>query len=314
MRIRAPAALIAVLVLIFLTGCSGSSGHRNTTAAGHQLSVSSSRARECISSFLSLGSPPSSPRALASSPPTTILARFAIFRQREPQAVSAAGGEVATELAKFEELSSYYPAYVRELSTPHQRGRYFVVPAFARPEPPPPIGCGSPRARRRVIEGQRRSRYEPGLCIVALGEGRSEPEPGCEPSSQVYEDVRAFLASDFTENHAIELVPDGIAALRADYPSARPVVVPVRDNAFVLIPPPTPNSPVTARMRRLLPKLVGEHVTRSERDKATSDWNAIYVGTLPTRMEWLDRDGHVVRVVGRPTAEPVGNLRAPIGG
>ena len=95
-------------------------------------------------------------------------------------------------------------------------------------------------------------------------------------------------------------------------------MVSVSSNAFMFTPsPPTPR--VAAELKRLGPSIAGAHVTMAERDRSTVQWAKVVHETSPTRLEWLDRAGRVVRVIDAPavgldSATSVGDFRAPIEG
>jgi hypothetical protein len=60
-------------------------------------------------------------------------------------------------------------------------------------------------------------------------------------------------------------------------------------------------------------------VSSAERRKITIEYNNAFTGTYPTRIEWLNSAGGLVRTLNPPTAESisatsVGNLLAPIEG
>jgi hypothetical protein len=145
------------------------------------------------------------------------------------------------------------------------------------------------------------------------------PVPGCEPFAQVNESARAFRVSDFLGEPAIELVPDGVASVRIVYPSHVQTVASVSKNAFLLTPPPAPDSPLDTELKRLLRRLFAKHLTKAERYWITRQYNTAYAGTYPTRIEWLDSAGGLIRTINPPAAEinsttSVGDLRAPIEG
>jgi hypothetical protein len=145
--IRGLAALIDVLGLIIVAGCSAE------TATGGGAARSSS----CIPPALRLFGPrPAFPKALSTPLEATILSSFAIFRRsalpsNEPPARKPAARELARELSKDYELSSYYPAYVRQLTRFPNGRRYFVIPAFGRPEAVRPAHCLPTGVRRREL-------------------------------------------------------------------------------------------------------------------------------------------------------------------
>lgn len=301
-------ALIAVAGPALVAGCAANS----SAMARHSAS--------CVPPSLRLfASRPPAPTELASSLEPGLLSAFAVFRRAAQQSDEPplANGGLARQLQKDYELAAYFPALVRRLARLSGGREYFAIPAFARPEAVPPASCSSASTHRQLVAEQQRRKTDPVACFIELGEPRNTPVPGCEPFVQVDQQLRAFGVSDFVRTPAIEMVPGGVAAVRVSYRDVAPFSVPVSENAFYLIPPPTPHNSVSARMKRLLPGILSSNT--AQRDRSTEEWNHTFVYTLPTKIEWLDPGGGVVRVVTPPTqgsiaATSLGQLLAPIGG
>lgn len=306
--------LIAGLGLIILAACGSSAGiAAGASCACHQSS--------CVPpAFRFTGPRRPVPKELSTPLEATILSNFAIFRRSalpgdEPPGLSPSG--LRRELYKDYELSSYYPAYVRQPAGLTDRRRYFVIPAFGQPKAVPPAHCFRVGVRHELIEQEHRRSVEPVYCIIEAGGKGQAPVPGCEPFAQVNESHRAFRVSDFLGGKpTIELVPDGVAAVRITYRATAPITAHVSENAFLFTPPPTPNTPLDTELKQLLHRL-GKHIGKAERRRITIEYNNAFTGTYPTRIEWLDSGGGVVRALSPPTAESisatsVGNLLAPI--
>jgi hypothetical protein len=278
----------------------------------------------CIPPAFSFSAPrPPLPKELSTPLEATTLSSFAIFRRParpsdEPPGLNSADGGLGRELYKDYELSSYYPAYVRQLIGLPGNRRYFVIPAFGRPEAVPPAHCFPAGKRRELVEQEHRRSVEPVYCIIESDGNGNAPVPGCEPFAQADESFRAFHVSDFLGGEpTMELVPDGVASVRITYRDRAPIVVRVKEDAFLLTPPPAPHDRLDAYLRGLLPRLLGQHVTKAQQLTATNEWNKAFTGTYPTRVEWLDGAGGLVRALNPPTAESnsttsVGNLDAPL--
>jgi hypothetical protein len=259
------------------------------------------------------------PKELSTPLEATILSSFAIFRRPalpgdEPPGSSPGG--LRRELYKDYELSSYYPAYVRQPTGLTGR-RYFVIPAFGQPEAVPPAHCFRAAVRHELVEQEHRRSVEPVYCIIEAGGTRQAPVPGCEPFAQINESYRAFQVSDFLGGEpTIELVPDGVASVRITYQATAPIIAHVSENAFLLTPPPTPNTPLDTELKQLLHRQRGKHISGAERRRLTIKYNNAFTGTYPIRIEWLDSTGGLVRTLSPPTAESisatsVGGLLAP---
>jgi hypothetical protein len=278
----------------------------------------------CIPPAFNFSTPrPPLPKELSTPLEATTLSSFAIFRRParpsdEPPGLNPAAGGLGGELYKDYELSSYYPAYVRQLIGLPGNRRYFVIPAFGRPEAVPPAHCFPAGERSELVEQEHRRSVEPVYCIIEVGGNGDAPVPGCEPFAQADESFRAFHVSDFLDREpTTELVPDGVASVRITYRDRVPIVVRVKEDAFLLTPPPAPHDRLDAYLRGLMSSVVGEHVTKTQRLTATKKWNKAFGGTYPIKIEWLDSAGRLVRNLSPPTAESnsatsVGNLDAPL--
>jgi hypothetical protein len=250
------------------------------------------------------------------------LSSFAIFRRPplpsdEPPGLNLATGGLGRELYKTYELSSYYPAYVRQLTRLPDGRRYFVIPAYGRSEAVVPAHClaGGESERRALVEEQHRRLVEPVDCIIEVGGGEDAPPQGCEPFAAIDEGDRVFQSDALTNEPTVELVPDGVASVRIAYLETPEITVPVSENAFMFTPPP-PTPRVAAELKRLEPRIVGTRRTTALRRRVTSQWNKTVDETDPTRIEWLDNTGGLIRTINPPTVASnsltsVGNLDAP---
>lgn len=300
-----------------LTACGSSAG----TAAASVVQRSSS----CIPPASRLFGPRPAPAKKLTSPlATAILSDFAIFRRSAlPKdtltGLKSKGDGLDRELSKVYEVSAYYPAYVRQLTRLPGGRRYFVIPAYRRAEAVLPAHCLPAGAReRRLLVGENRRRLvEPVSCIIEVGGRQNEPPLGCEAFAAIDEAGRVFEPDLFKEP-IVELVPDGVASVRIAYRETPPIHIPVSENAFSFTPPP-PTPRIKAELKRLEPSLFAKHLTRSQRRRFTMQWDKAVQETEPTKIEWLDSAGGLIRTISRPTAASnsatsVGNLRAPIGG
>lgn len=271
---------------------------------------------------------PTLPKELSTPLEAKILSSFAIFRRSalpgdEPYGLKPDGDGLDRELSKIYELSDYYPAYVRQLARLSDGRRYFVIPAYGRSQAVLPAHClpaGRLRVlfeeqRRALVEEQHRRLVEPVDCIIEVGGGENAPPRGCEPFAAINEGGRVFQSDALTKEPTIELVPDGVASVRIAYPETPPIVVSVSENAFSFTPPP-PTPRVEAELKRLEPSIFATHLTQAQRRRFTLQWDKTVHETEPTKIEWLDDAGGLVRAISPPTAASssvtsVGNLDAP---
>ncbi|MGO9322407.1 MAG: hypothetical protein ACLQBY_16620 [Solirubrobacteraceae bacterium] len=314
-------ALFVGLCLAF-AACGGSS---TGTAAGGVARLSSS----CIPPEFRIFGAQSAlhgplPKQLSTPLSAAILSRFAIFRRPalssdELSGLSSGGGGLDRELAGVYELSRYYPAYVRRLARLPDGRRYFVIPAYGRSEAVLPAHClvGGARERHELIAGQRRLLTEPVDCIVEVGDTDKAPPQGCESFAAISEGGRVFQGHALTGESIVELAPDGVASVRIVYRKAPAITIPVSEDAFLFTPPP-PTPRVAAALRRLRPAFLTTPLTAAQRRRVLQ-WDEIVHESDPTKLEWLDSAGSVIRVIsapaaGRGAATSIGDLRAPIGG
>jgi hypothetical protein len=304
--------LLCLLGVMLSAGCSG-----GTTPAANTESPS------CIQALVRsrlLGRRPAPPKELSAPLQASIVASFDVFRRSalpidEPPIEA---GSLGRELVKDYELSSYYPAYVRQLERRPNGARYFVVPAFGRYETTP-SSCGPAALHRRLVEQQRRRLTEPVYCIIETGGSKNASPPGCEPFAAVDESFPVFRSvGTFSPEPTVGLVPDGVASLRIAYRETDPILVRVSNNAFVFTPPPA-SARLTVELRHLQSELEGTHVSSAQRTNITLRWNKALAEAQPIRIEWLNSAGGLVRTISAPTsirisATSVGNLRAPIEG
>ncbi len=295
--------LVAVLALMLLNGCS--SDTHTLSVSGNESDVvaryaSGSCARE-------LFAPRSRAKPLGIPLPAGARSSFAVFRRATLPGDAPPKGALATELYNNYELASYYPAYVRQLPGPTGR-RDFVVPAFAQVNEPQEA-CLPLHVNRAVLRAQQRRRAVDLLyCFIEVPE-RKGLSLGCEPFAAIGQSENVFSASDFLREPLVELVPDGVAAVRVTYRGRTPIVVAVSENAFAFTPPSCPPR-LAAVLRRLQERVVTGNPSRYNRALRQTD---------PTKIEWLNRAGGVTRVIEPPTrksieATSVGAIRAPIGG
>jgi hypothetical protein len=241
-----------------------------------------------------------------------ILSRFAIFRRSalpgdKPSRLTPEGGGLERELSKLYELSGYYPAYARELTVPSDGRRYFVIPAYGRSEAVVPAHClvGGEHERRLLVEEQHRRLIEPVDCIIETRAGEELTPRGCEPFAAIDEGGRVLQAEALAKEPTVELVPDGVASVRIAFRETPTITEPVRENAFMFTPP-SPSPRIASELRRLAPAIAGRN------RRLIAKWDKTVEETDPTRLEWLNSVGRVIRVISRPAAgTSVGNLLAP---
>jgi hypothetical protein len=262
------------------------------------------------------------PEELSGALPASVLGSFAVFRRPAlssdlPPVLSAAGNELD------DQLSSYYPGYVRRVAELSDGSRFFVIPALLKTEAIPPARC-LPKPLRsqrpKLVEAQRKRAAEPVYCIVKVGSRTGGGSPDCVPFSEADQSPRVFL-SGFTGGSTVDLVPDGVASVRITYRSVAPILARVNENAFVFTPPKVLTRQLGEALQKIIhtavrPGKAKRHTKAQQRrlqkavEKAFED---ALLQAEPTRVEWLDGSGALLRSI-EPPSSPFGNSRAPIVG
>lgn len=262
------------------------------------------------------------PKELSTQLPAAISSNFAIFRRpilkSDVPFAESADHELARELYKDYELASFYPADVRQLWTPSSDHRYFVIPGYARPEALPPAHCMTAAQHRELLAQQHRRLIEPVYCIIAIGSDKEVLPAGCEPFAAIDEGGGLFMPGTLSGTPVVELVPDGVAAVRIAYRVHRPVVVPVRGNTLVFTPPPIA-ARVHTDLKRLERQLTEGQSSKAQRRRTTLLWNGTLAESAATKAEWLDESRRTTRTISAPLSPSklptsLGNLLAPVGG
>jgi hypothetical protein len=312
------AVLVVLLALVLLSGCSSGARRANVAPSQGVVVAANHLSSACAEEFFQ---PRAKPKPIATPLQAGVLARFAIFRRAalpgdEPAASQLPPGGLGRQLYNEDELASYYPAYVRRLGTLSGR-RYYVVPAFAQVKMAF-AECSAPRSDRALqIQQRHRRAVDPLYCLIEVPE-RKGTTVGCEPFAAINLSARVFGASDFLGKPIIELVPDGVAAVRIAYRAHARLMVAVRENAFAFTPPPPPPS-VAAVLQRLFDRAFAKSTTAAQQRTGAIEYDKRLLETDPTRIEWLNHAGDVVRTIEPPTtasleATSIGGTRAPIGG
>ncbi len=282
--------------------------------ASPALAASAGNTQSCRPTFVETSTSPedveSLPAELTSPLEAGVLAQFAVLRRaalpsdRIP-ALSSVGFQVDSQLA------SYYPAYVREVKTLADGTRYFLIPGFERAQSVPPAHCLSASQqvqRQKLVEQERQRAAEPVYCIVELGREASGTE--CEPFAEVAQSVR-FFQPDLTEEAIVELAPDGVASVRASYVSGAPVTVAVAENVYALGPRRAILQRGLKALKKLQHRIAGiKHLTTAQRrrelNRLLTRIGKVLVEAEPTKIEWLDGTGGLVRTIGRPSGRAGG--------
>jgi hypothetical protein len=250
------------------------------------------------------------PAELASRLEAVILERFAVLRRaalpsdRFPS-LSPAGIQLDNQLVSF------FPAYVRQVKTTAKGGRYFLIPGFARTQRIPPVACLPASLRRdrlELVQQEHELASEPVYCIVGVGQESTASQ--CGWFAQIDESPRVFEPTLADDEQLVELVPDGVVSVRVSYRTGAPVLAPVTENVYTLVP----SEAVLWREQSSARKIVSrtEHEERQDRDNraalrrlsgiALEELAKVAREAAPVKIEWLGGGGEVVCSITPPSA------------
>jgi hypothetical protein len=134
---------------------------------------------------------------------------------------------------------------------------------------------------------------------------------GCQPFAAVQSGAR-LIAQDESSTDVVELVPDGVAAVRLHYLQGNAVTSAVAGNAFTFIPPQRPLKEAQLTLRHLRRQIVGRfgagrghrfHLLRRFVKLARE----IRKRLQPQTVEWIDPGGQVIRSF-TPHVEALGGV------
>jgi hypothetical protein len=238
-----------------------------------------------------------------------LLSSYSVFA-RPPRAADALPPVNTAGLSLEFQMASYYPGEIRQLLALPSGRRFLAIPGLLRTFRIPPAICLPKPVRKlraKLVEEQTRRGSEPAYCVVELGSSHRFGGGGeCALFSDVARSLNVFRAGPASAT-VVELVPNGLSAVRVVYPRGPAVVAPVVENAYLLTVPAgilrvqrkfqrqerklhIPRHPTRAQLRS-----IGRAYSRIERRKEAA--------TEPVRVEWLGSGGAVVKTTARPRRE-----------
>jgi hypothetical protein len=219
------------------------------------------------------------PVTIADPLDASLLARYAVLRRPATAVDLPPPINTLAEQIDFS-LGRYNPAYIRQLAQRPGGRRFFLVP-------------GLPRCDR-----------EPIACIVQLLPTRTTDASDAPGSCPRFRDVThyAYLASGvFDGNEQAGILPDGIASLRVHFKHAATLQVPVVANFYLYKADRARRRKFVRTVGRILVRLYGPHRVRNKarRRKLERKFARAVVRYIPTNIELLATDGHVIQNVKR---------------
>jgi hypothetical protein len=258
-----------------------------------------------LSSTFGIGTTEPTPIELNTPPEAAVLSSFAVLRRAatpgdQIPALSSAGEQLD------DALTGYYPAYVRLLRQLPNGVRYYLVPGLLKSRTIPPADC-LPKflrgKRGEMVALQRKRASELGYCIAVVG-GSSLGEE-CGLFDELATTARAFAAG-LLANSMIELVPDGVATVRATFSSAVENE-PVSENAYLFSPPAALIQREKELLKRLLSGTLNKHLSKTQRSRAERRTSRLLGAAVkaiePSKLEWLNAAGGVVQTLRPPTKQ-----------
>jgi hypothetical protein len=298
--------LLGLLGSTLCTGCSAggprSDDGRSVAQAGgdNQVTVQNLRRWPCARGIeqRNITTPP---MELSTPLAPTLTASYAIFRGsgQGDDTLPVRTAVLRRELGKAFELSGYYPRYIRQLGT-IGGGRYFVIPAFGRAEPTPVEQCAPPALRRKLDEQRRRRLTEPVYCIVEVIQTHVKPL-ACEPFLAI-EDGRRFFRPlvALQQEPNVGLVPDHVASVRVLYRKASKIQIPIKRNAFLFMSARLSRQ-LLGELNRIASEYDRKHLSIVTQNALAACWDKALAEGEPTKIEWLNGIGKVLRTITRPS-------------
>ena len=235
-----------------------------------------------------------------------VLASFSLFAR--PQSASDQLPPVNTAGVSLNfRMASYYPGEIRQLFALPDGRRFFAVPGFMRTFDVPPAICLPKPVRKHraeLVEEEAHRRTAPAYCIVEIGSKRLLGASECTLFSEAAQQARGVFGAGPGDEAVVELVPNGVSAVRVVYPHGPPVLALVHENAY-LLEVPAGILRVQRKLERALNRVnFPKHPSKAQRralDRVLSRlFRRIEVQTEPVRVEWLAANGATTSVTPRP--------------
>lgn len=198
-------------------------------------------------------------------------------------------------------------------------GHYFIVPAYERPGPVIPPNCHPATLRRTLIAERDRRLSELVYCVVRTSGVHYRFVGRCQPFADIEKNYPIFTAERSVNQResVVGLVPDDVATIRISYRETAPVLVGVKNNAYLFTPPPV-GSEMRAKMDKIKREYRRMRLSLRQQNALARRWNKVAREAEPVKVEWLGRSGKVIHSVvskgDEKSGTSVGSLRAPIEG
>lgn len=246
----------------------------------------------------------SAPASLSGTVEASVLAQYGVLRRAaQPSdtlpAINPAAGDIEFS------LSGYFEGAIRQVLARPNGERVFIVPGLPRSLDLPPLRCVPKEVRKslsKLEEREAKRATEPAFCVVDVGAPRTFGSEPCETFSEIPSSRRLFRLPISAEP-VILLVPDGVASVRITGPGAATQTIAASENAYLYEMSPS----IVKRRARLFARLFRQHLKRhpsaAERERSNRLERSVIGGlsrTEPTKVEWLDPSGVVLKTVTKP--------------
>lgn len=244
------------------------------------------------------------PVPLAGAPDAAVLGSYAVLRRAQmPSDELPMLAQFAPQLG----LARYYPEEIRRIATVAGGRSVYLIPGFPPLARVPPARClpaAERGARRQLLERAAARAAEPNYVIVSVLARRGETE--LEGTRRRFVDVALGggpLSGAFATKPTLDLVPDGVAAVRVHRAIGEPSTAPVSENAYDTTPPAALRARVQALLKAPLASirhlLSLRHPSAAQRRRLLRDYAHSLVRSIqllrPREVEWLDGEGRVLR-------------------
>ncbi len=216
------------------------------------------------------------------------------------------------------ELAGYYPESVRQLLRFPDGRRYFLVVGLPQIVAVPPAAClpAQLRARRRSLVEQQQARAKvPVYCVATVGEASSFSlislfqGGACHSFKGIYR-AEGPAANAFSTSLVVEIVPDGVAAVRLGYRDGMAITATVSEDVYAYTPPRDLVRHAESVLARSFASPPSKHLSKSQRKRRERRLIRLIERTfaqlVPAKVQWLGPSGQVLR-----TMTPSGASSAP---
>jgi hypothetical protein len=251
------------------------------------------------------------PVELAGALEPSVLSSYGVLRRAQrPSDLLPPVNSAATEVESG--LSGYYASEIRQVARLPNGQRFVLVPGLPRAIGVVDESC-VPASLRKVVEEQQKKAAEPRYCVVEVPSRGPFSGGECEPFADASQSPEIFGLSLFGVGQTVALlVPDGVASVRVTGPGKESVTSPVSENAYLYTPTPHDVKLAAHVFHAVFTEHEPKHPTKAQRRRALHRFERalreVVTRTKPSKVEWLDATGKVLKTVRRPPGAGAGGF------